>query len=224
MRPTIIIAAFNETYSIKKVVTTLRRKGYDDIIVVDDGSFDNTSEQAEKAGAIVLRHIINRGQGAALKTGIDYALLKGSALLVTFDADGQHNANEIDAMITPILNEETDITLGSRFLGRATNLPFLKWSVLKIGTFFVYLLYGIKLTDSQNGFRALSRKSALQIQITSDRMEHAGEIIGEIRRNKLRYKEVPVTISYTKYSLGKGQKASAAIALGIRMIIRRFIR
>ncbi len=223
-RSFIVIPAYNEEKKIFQVLVDLKKKGYNNIIVVDDGSSDKTIEIAKKTGVYVLEHIINRGQGASLKTGIDFALQKGAEIIVTFDADGQFLAEEISNVTEPIIKKEVDIVLGSRFLGKAINIPFLKKIVLKLGVFVVYLLYGIKITDSQSGFRALSRHAADRISITADRMEHAGEIFSEIMRNNLKYKEIPITVIYDKYSITKGQEWDRSFVLGIKMLLKRFIR
>ncbi len=217
----IVIAAYNEEKKIGSVLRELK-KSYKNIIVVDDGSKDNTYDVSLKEKVTVLRHVINRGQGAALKTGIDYALRKGADIIVTFDADGQFLVSEISKIIKPVEKKEADVSLGSRFLGKTINMPFLKKVVLKLGVFVVFLLYGIKVTDSQCGFRALSKNAARKIRITSNGMEHAGEIFWEIVRNNLSYKEIPITVIYDEYSLKKGQPWTRSLKLGIKMLIRRF--
>ncbi|MFH0876006.1 MAG: glycosyltransferase family 2 protein [archaeon] len=224
MKVFIIIAAYNEEKSISKVIKDLKKEGYSNIIVVNDGSSDSTQNKAEDAGAVVLTHVINRGQGAALKTGIDYAIFQGADIVVTFDADGQFLASEIKKVIEPIISDEADIVLGSRFLGSAKNIPLLKKIILKIGVIFVYLLYGIKVSDSQNGFRAMSRKAAEMININSNRMEHAGEILHEIRQKNLKYKEVPVTVIYSDYAIKKGQNWTHSFGLGLNMILKKLTR
>jgi len=221
MKLFIVIAAYNESKKIGSVLNDLKKK-YKNLVVVDDGSEDNTYEIAKKKKVYVLKHAVNRGQGAALKTGIDFALKKKADLIVTFDADGQFLVKEIKDIIEPIKKNKADVVLGSRFLGKAVNIPFLKKIVLKLGIFVVYVLYGIKITDSQSGFRAMSKKAAEKIKITSDRMEHAGDFFWEIMRNKLKYKEIPITVIYDKYSLKKGQKWTRSVVLGIKMLWRRF--
>jgi glycosyltransferase involved in cell wall biosynthesis len=218
----IVIAAFNEEKKIGSVLTELKNKGYKNIVVVDDGSTDKTFRISEKHNAFVLRHVINRGQGAALKTGIDFALTKNANIIVTFDADGQFVVDEIKKVITPIKKKNVDIVLGSRFMGKAVNIPILKKIVLKLGIFVVYFLYGISITDSQCGFRAMSNYAAKKIRLTSDRMEHAGEFFWEIEKNKLKYKEVPITVIYDNYSIKKGQNWLRSIELGTKMLLKRF--
>ncbi|MBD3313089.1 glycosyltransferase [Candidatus Woesearchaeota archaeon] len=220
----IVIPAYNEAESISQVIRGLRKEGYTNVVVVDDCSSDNTAETARKAGAAVLEHVINRGQGAALQTGTDYALEKGADIIVHFDADGQHDPKEIKDMMDPIKKGKVDVTLGSRFLRKGSNVPLLKRVVLKIGVIFTFFYSGILLTDTHNGFRALSSKAAGRIQINQDRMEHASEIIDQIKKKGIRYKEVPVTIRYTKYSRQKGQSALNSIKIAARLIWTKFLR
>ncbi|MEM4264026.1 MAG: glycosyltransferase family 2 protein [Candidatus Woesearchaeota archaeon] len=220
----IVIAAYNEEKNISRVVKGLQQAGYSNIIVVDDGSKDNTFAVAEKAGAIVLQHPINRGQGAALKTGIDYALLQGADIIVTFDADGQHRVEDLPAMIKPVAEGEVDITVGSRFL-KKTKVPLLRKILLKGSIMTIRMFYGIKMSDAHNGFRVMSRKAAEKIDITCDRMAHASEIIEEIHKKNLKYKEIPVTILYTKETLKKGHGSYlGAIKILARMIFKKFAR
>lgn len=200
----IVIAAYNEEKSVPKVISSLKNAGYKNIVVVDDGSKDATFKAAEKAGSIALKHPVNKGQGAALRTGINHALQQGAEIIVTFDADGQHRVEDLPAMIKPVADGRADITLGSRFLKR-TRVPLRRKILLKGSVWVIWLFYGIKMTDAHNGFRAMSRKAAQKIRITCNRMEHASEIIEEIKKRKLRYKEVPVTIIYTKETLRKGE-------------------
>ncbi|MBU0757907.1 MAG: glycosyltransferase family 2 protein [Nanoarchaeota archaeon] len=220
----VVIAAYNEQKTIGKVIMDLRKNGYNNIIVVDDGSKDKTSQIALKKNVFVLRHKINLGQGAALKTGIDFALEKGADIIVTFDADGQFLSKEIQKVILPIKKDKYDVVLGSRFLGTAKNIPILKKIVLKLGVVVVYMLYGIKVTDSQNGFRALSRYAAENIEIQNNRMEHAGEILHQIKKKKLKFCEVPITVLYSEYALKKGQSWSNSFNLGMKMLWKKISR
>ncbi len=215
----IIIPAYNEEKSIANVVKELKQNNYKNIIVIDDGSEDNTFKEAKKGNITVLKHILNRGQGAALKTGIDYALSNGADIIVTYDADGQHSPDDIKDIIKPIKNKKADITLGSRFL-KKNKIPFIRKLFLKGGAFIIFLMYGIKLTDSHNGFRAMSRKAAEKIEIKSDSMEHASEILEEIKKKRLKYKEIPVTIRYTDYSIKGGQKTLNSFKILFKMIFR----
>lgn len=220
----VIIAAYNEVKKIGAVIAGVKRAGHRNIIVVDDGSSDATAEVAARAGATVLRHALNRGQGAALKTGIDAALLRGAAYLVTFDADGQHDPNEIKDLLIPVQRGEIDVALGSRFLSKRSNIPWFKKLVLKGGILFTWVFSGVQLTDAHNGFRAMNRKAAAQIEIRQDRMEHASEIVDEIHRHKLRFREIPVTIKYTEYSIQHGQSPLNSIRIALNLMLRKLVR
>lgn len=205
-----MIAAYDEGVKIAEVVTELRTR-FEHVVVVDDGSHDDTADRAHAAGAIVLEHVVNRGQGAALQTGIAYALTRGAAVIVTFDADGQHQMSDIPAMVRPILSGEAEICLGSRFLKDADAVPWARRLLLSAAVVFTRLTSGVRLTDAHNGFRAFSAKAASRLDITLDRMAHASEIIDQIRQSGLTFREVPVRIRYTDYSRGKGQRSSAAL-------------
>lgn len=220
MKLFIVIAAYNEEKSIAEVIANLRRHNYNNIVVVDDGSKDKTYQIILKEKVHALRHIINRGQGASLKTGIDYSLQKGADIIITFDADGQHRVEDIPAMIKPIIKKECDATIGSRFL-KKTEMPLFRKITLKIGIIIMWLFYGVKMTDAHNGFRAFSREAAQKIEITSDRMEHASQIIEEIHKKSIKYKEIPVIIKYTDYSIEKG---SGGIKQAVRVFCRMFLR
>jgi len=220
MKLFIVIAAYNEEGSIPKVISKLKKAGYKNIVVVDDGSKDNTYAAIRKLGIHALTHIVNRGQGASLKTGIDYALKHGADIIVTFDADGQHRVEDMPAMIGPIIRKECDATIGSRFL-TDSKMPLARRITLKIGVMIMWLFYGVKMTDAHNGFRALSRDAAKKIEITSDRMEHASQIVEEIYKKKIKYQEVPVIINYTTYSMGKGH---GGVRQACRVFGRMFLR
>ncbi|MBI4150608.1 glycosyltransferase family 2 protein [Candidatus Woesearchaeota archaeon] len=221
----IVVAAYNEERAIGEVIKSLQAKHYNDIVVVDDGSKDRTSDIALEHGANVITHVLNRGQGAALKTGIDYALRQGADIIVTFDADGQHRVEDLPAMIKPVASGEVDVTLGSRFLQEGSNVPRIRKFWLRMGSFLFRVLYGVKLTDSHNGFRALSRHAAETIDIKADRMEHASEIIDQIGHHKLAYREIPIVIRYTEYSKAhSSQGMFPALKIFFRTITHKFLR
>lgn len=221
----VVIAAFNEEHAIADVLKGLRRAGYNDIVVVDDGSKDRTAEIATSNGAHVVRHVINRGQGAALSTGMGYALKNDADIIVHFDADGQQRVEDIAAMIAPIKRDEVDITLGSRFINKGSNVPSMRKFFLQAGAFLFLILYGVKLTDSHNGFRAFSRYAAEKVEIKADRMEHASEIIDQVSKHKLRYVEIPVIVRYTNYSKAHSkQGAFPAIRIFLRTLTHKFLR
>lgn len=218
----IVIPAFNEEKVIGSTIHALQNEGYSNILVVDDGSVDATAKIAQEAGAEVISHIINRGQGAALQTGIEYAReTYDPDVIVTFDADGQHRPEDIPVLVRPVIEEGFDIVLGSRFLNKETEVPYLRKLILKSGIIFTRFISNIKLTDTHNGLRALGRKSIDSIQITHRGMEHASDIIDEISRKNLKHTEVPVQIVYSEYSRQKGQKNFGFIKMGIKIIIKK---
>jgi glycosyltransferase involved in cell wall biosynthesis len=219
----VVIAAYNEAEVISRVVGELRAV-YPNVVVVDDGSSDDTWRSACGAGATVLRHAVNRGQGAALQTGISYALRAGAELIVTFDADGQHRVQDVAALAAPIAAGEVEICLGSRFLDDSDAVPLGRRMLLAAAIAFTRLTSGLRLSDAHNGLRAFSRRAAAGIDIQLDRMAHASELIDQIRGSGLSYREVPVRIRYTDYSLAKGQRSSAALRVAWDYLIGRLLR
>ena len=195
----VLIAAYNEASVISDVIKDVLLNVTNNVLVVNDGSSDNTAEIAKGAGAQVISHCDNLGQGAALQTGFSY--LKGIDFdyVVTFDADGQHMYEDIFVMVDALEKEQADIALGSRFLGRVENISKKKLLTLKAAIAFTNATSGVTLTDSHNGLRLLTARTVNEMFITQRGMAHASEIIDEIRRKKLKWCEVPVTIKYTEY-------------------------
>jgi glycosyltransferase involved in cell wall biosynthesis len=220
----IVIAAYSEQTRLAATLTRVLSEGYPNIVVVDDGSPDDTANAALVHPIWLLKHAINLGQGAALQTGIDFALDRGAEIVVTFDADGQHDATEISKIIEPIRNGTADIALGSRFLDLVGNVPFSRKLVLKAGVWFTRIFSNIQVTDTHNGFRAMSRSTAMQLNITQNRMAHASEILDRIRELRLRYVEVPVTIRYTAETLAKGQSSWNAIKIVLQLLMGKVVR
>lgn len=209
---------------MRQVVAGLINLGYM-VVLVDDGSDTPVILQLAGLPVHVLRHEVNLGQGAALQTGIEYALSKKADYIVSFDADGQHQPEDIPALLEPLLNNEADITLGSRFIsGAKHNMPAGRKIVLQIGRRINYLLTGLLLTDAHNGLRAMNRKAASLVQITENRMAHATELLTQIKKNKLRYKEIPVTIAYTEYSQKKGQTAWSSFRIFFDLLLNKLFR
>jgi glycosyltransferase involved in cell wall biosynthesis len=219
----IVIPAYNESTRLAGVINDLR-KDFPHVVVVDDGSRDETAQVAADAGCAVLRHIINRGQGAALQTGITYALRQGAEYVVTFDADGQHQKADLDAMLEPVVKGEVDVTLGSRFLDTRSEVPPLRRMLLQAARFFTWFTSGLYLSDCHNGFRVFSRKAAEALHIQQDRMAHASEIYDQIAAAGLRYREVPVTIRYTAETLAKGQRASNSVSVLFQYLFSKMSR
>ena len=219
----VVIPAFNEAVAIGSVIIGLRAYAAK-IVVVDDGSIDGTADAAREAGAIVLRHVINRGQGAALQTGIDYALRRGASIVVTFDSDGQHSPADVPTLIAPLRDGRADIVLGSRFLGSTESMPRLRRAVLHLAVLFTRMVSGLRVTDAHNGLRAFSRRGASLVHIQLDRMAHASELMDQIRRSGLMYTEVPVHVRYTEYSRQKGQRGVHAVRIAFDYFIGKFVR
>jgi glycosyltransferase involved in cell wall biosynthesis len=192
-------------------------------VVVDDGSGDGTADHAATAAAVV-RHPVNLGQGAALQTGIDYALHQGADVIVTFDADGQHRASDIERLVAALREAPADFALGSRFLGDAIALSTARRLLLRAATLFTQLTTGLRLTDTHNGLRAMTRHGAEKIRLRQNRMAHASEILAQIAASGLPYVEVPVRIEYTAYSLAKGQRLGDALAILLDLFARRLYR
>jgi glycosyltransferase involved in cell wall biosynthesis len=196
------------------------------VVVVDDGSNDSTWSILLDLPVYALRHPINLGQGAALQTGMTFALRQGAQVIVHFDADGQHRAEDIDLLIEPVLNGESDVVFGSRFLRRADSsaVPLLKRCLLRCATVFNGVMCGVWQTDAHNGFRALSPEAAKRICIHENGYAHASELVSQIQRLGLRYIERPTTIIYSEYSKAKGQSAWNALNIAIDLLLGRIFR
>jgi glycosyltransferase involved in cell wall biosynthesis len=202
----IVIPAFNEESVIQDVIREVQGAGYKNIIVVDDGSSDDTQAKAsELLGKMALKHKINRGKGGATKTGIEAAKLLDADIIVTIDGDGQHNPGDIQKLIAPIIENEYDVVLGTRLLN-PKGMPWYKIIANHVGNFFTWLLFGLWVTDSQSGFRAYSKHASEVINTKADRYEYDSEVIREIYIYKLKFTEVPITVRYTEYSMGKFHK------------------
>jgi glycosyltransferase involved in cell wall biosynthesis len=219
----VVIPAYNEGTVIFRVVSDVKRAGYS-VVVIDDGSSDTTAEQARAAGATVIQHPFNLGQGAALQSGIEYALTQAAECIVTFDADGQHRVSDISRLTEALVRERADFALGSRFLGQAPNLPPLRRLVLHAATAFTRLTTGLQLTDTHNGLRAMTRRGANAIKLRQNRMAHASECLAQIASSGLRYVEQPVTIEYSAYSLAKGQHVRDAVHILLDLFARKLYR
>jgi len=218
----VVIAAYNEAAVIHHVISDVACRGYS-VIVVDDGSSDRTAVAAHAAHRVI-RHPINLGQGAALQTGIDYALERGAEVIVTFDADGQHKAADIDRLLHALEKTQADFALGSRFLGSSIGLPPSRRWLLKAATLFTQLSTGLRLSDTHNGVRAMTRRGAGAIKLRQNRMAHASEILSQIAASGLNYVEVPVSIEYNVYSLAKGQGLTDALMILLDLFAHRLYR
>lgn len=189
------IPAFNEEKNIGSIVAKLKKK-YDHVIVCDDGSSDMTGIIASSLGAHVVKHEKNLGYGSAIKTIFNEAQKIEGDVLVTFDADGQHQISEIDSVLKPISENKADIVIGSRFLGKTTDLPTYRKIGIKTITGLTNVMTGSKITDSQSGFRAYAKKVLEEISPTESGMGISTEILIKASKKEMRITEVPITISY----------------------------
>ncbi|MEO8126255.1 MAG: glycosyltransferase family 2 protein [Bryobacteraceae bacterium] len=208
----VVIPAYNEASVIRTVLEGLRPLGCH-IVVVDDGSADGTGEAARLPGVNLLRHITNVGQGAAIQTGFVYCLRRGARYVGTFDADDQHDPESLRNMFRSLVETGSDVALGSRTLGSSQRIPLSRSLLLMAAVWFTWIHSGIRVTDTHNGLRILTAHAVRTLRLTQPRMAHASEILREIASRKLKFVEVPVTVRYTNYSLGKGQGLSGAFRI-----------
>jgi len=220
----IIVPAYNEAAALGRTLQPLLDAGYT-VVAVDDGSTDRTWEAMGQLPIVRLRHAANLGQGAALATGLVYAERHAATAAVTFDADGQHDPTQIPRLLDPIFAGEADVVLGSRFLDPrdARLVPPARRFVLKGGIAVNGLFTGVWLSDAHNGFRALSRRALEQIRLRENGFAHATEILEELRRTGLRYQEVPTRVTYSRYSLAKGQPSFNCLGILFDLAMRRVL-
>lgn len=225
MKLAILIPAFNEEKMIGAVLERLPKKitgvTRQEIIVVNDGSIDETSRIARRYGVTLISHWLNRGLGGALGTGFLYVKQQGFDCLVTFDADGQHHPDDIAPVIRPIIQKKADVAVGSRFLSRHGRMPWYRRIGILGMNVITYILFWVWATDSQSGLRAFSKKAINQIEIKSNKMEVSSEFFNEIQTKNLKMVEIPIRSIYTRYSLGKGQKNINGLRILSKLISHR---
>lgn len=221
----IIVPAYNEARSLPSTLGPLLRQGHS-IVVVDDGSTDDTWQVLATLPVVRIRHSLNLGQGAALETGMAYARRHEARAVVHFDADGQHDYKQIPEMLEPIESGEADVVLGSRFLRPedCARVPWVKRVILRIGIVVSWICSGVRLSDTHNGFRALSRRAIEAIRLREDGFAHATEILAEIKRHRLKYVERPVAVRYSDYSKAKGQSSVNALNIVIELFVRKLFQ
>lgn len=204
----LIIPCFNEGTVIGDVIRHARET-FPNIVAVNDGSSDNSAEEIHKAGAHLVNHPVNLGQGAAIQTGVEYARAQpGARYFVTFDADGQHQVKDVVAMLERLRNEPVDIIVGTRF-GRPRSaddqVPWIKRLVLKTVVLLSPRTRKLGLSDAHNGLRIFNKKVADELNIRMNGMSHASEFVAQMDERGWRVSEQPVDILYTDYSMSKGQ-------------------
>jgi len=221
----VVVPIYNEGPVIESSLTPLVDKGYS-VVAVDDGSTDDTWSIVRSLPIYSLHHTVNLGQGAALQTGMAFALGRSAEFIVHFDADGQHNLDDIEVLLDPLRKDEADVVLGSRFLRESDRraVPPGKRLLLRTGVIVNGLLTGVWLTDAHNGLRAFTRKAAARIDLHENGFAHATEILTQIRRQKLRVVERPTAIVYTERSMTKGQPMWNSIKIVLDILLRRIFR
>mgnify|MGYP001582864507 CR=1 FL=1 len=226
MKLLIGIPAYNEETTLDRVIKGIPKhlKSIDqiDVLVVDDGSTDGTKEIVQKNKVLLLRHLVNRGLGGALKTILAFASQKEYNFLVTLDADGQHDTSDISKILQPVISGKFDVVIGTRWKS-TSRVPISRYIVNKVANLVTLLLFGISTSDSQSGFRALNKKAICKIILISDGMEVSSEFFKEIFRNKLKFGEISVKNIYTEYSTAKGQKISNSANVFFQLLLR-FLR
>ncbi len=218
----VIIPVYNEAGVIADVVREVREV-FPNVVCVDDGSHDTSASEAADAGALVVRHLVNLGQGAALQTGLEFALARWPEVdyVVTFDADGQHRIEDAAAMVSEARRGEVDVVLGSRFLSDTQRIPPVRRVVLRGAVAFTRMTTGLPLTDAHNGLRVLTRSAASTIKLRLNGMAHASEILEVIAKQRLRWTEVPIQIVYNDYSQSKGQSSINAVNIVFELLVNR---
>lgn len=219
MKIVALIPAYNEETTIASVLTRTQ-PFVDQIIVVNDGSSDRTAQIAQTHGATVMSHIINRGLGAAIGTGFAAAKQIGADVVITLDADGQHDPIEIKTFVQAI-EGGADVVIGSRMLTGFKGMPWYRQVAQILGNLVTFFLFGAWVTDSQSGFRAFTKHALSKIQIKTNRMEVSSELVAETKRHRLQLVEVPIKAIYTEYSLSKGQSFFVGIKTLIKLVLRR---
>lgn len=210
----IIIPAKDEAPRLRRVLKEIFQLGFKNVVVVDDGSKDNTGAIALEQGATLLTHAVNLGPGAATQTGVSYALALNAEIIVTIDADAQHDTSHIQKLLEPIEVINLDVVIGSRFISPQPGIPVSRILYNRIANIFTFLYTGILLTDSQSGFKAMHRRFAKHIHIKFNGFEFCTEFIGMMKKHSAKYKEVPVRVIYSRETMEKGQ----SFLNGIKML------
>lgn len=216
----VVIPLFNEAQVIAEVVSHVKTV-FPHVVCIDDGSSDNSVQEARRAGAVVIEHPINLGQGAALQTGFDFALTDRAMVdIVTFDADGQHSIEDAVAMVHLLQSQQLDVVIGSRFLDSRTQLGVAKRIVLKMAALFTRITTGMSLTDAHNGLRVISRDTLSRFSLKQNRMAHASEIVDIFSELKVNWAEYPTHIVYSEYSKAKGQSLLNSVNILVELLFK----
>jgi UDP-N-acetylglucosamine---dolichyl-phosphate N-acetylglucosaminyltransferase len=222
MKVFIVIPAYNEEKKIGHVIKELKSYGYKNILVVDDGSKDRTSQISKSLGAFVVKHLMNMGYGGASITGMESAFRLGADIAIAVDADGQHDVTDIAKVIMPIKKGEAQVVIGARTLNRK-EMPWIRRFGNGCLTFLTFLMFGVWTKDSQSGFRAVHKDAWKKMKIKSSGFEYASEMIKEIGRNNIKFAEVPIHVIYSEYSMSKGQSIIGGVRTFWAMMKRRLL-
>jgi len=214
-----VIPVFNEATVVGKVIHSVREAGYS-VVCVDDASSDGSATAIIEAGADLVQHATNLGQGAAIQTGVEYALRSGASYIVTFDADGQHQLIDAEGMLAVAQRDNLAFVFGSRFLDYRTKPGLFKVAVLRVAAWFTRKSTGMELTDAHNGLRVIRADAAAHLDLFQDRMAHATEIVRQLGRTGLPWAEYPVHVLYTDYSKAKGQSMWNSVNILVDLIFR----
>ncbi len=217
-----VIPAFNEGKRVAQVVADAR-KFADRVLVVDDGSTDNTGAVSQEAGATVIRHVQNAGPGAATMTGIEAARRMGATVLITLDADGQHDPRDIPLLLKPIEENRADIVFANRF-GRRNRIPFIRRLFNGIGNVLTLLAAGKWVSDSQCGFKVFGSKSLAEVDLRMNGFEFCTEIVREAAQRRWRIAQVPSKVIYSEYTMAKGQSFANGVKTALKILLRSFLR
>jgi polyprenyl-phospho-N-acetylgalactosaminyl synthase len=217
-----VIPAYNEASRIASVVADAS-KHVQKVIVVDDGSSDETALNAQKAGAVVIRHPDNSGAGAATMTGLEAARRMGAEAVVTLDADEQHDPGDIPALLQPVTAGEADIVFANRF-GQRNKIPFIRRVFNGLGNIVTLMATGLWVSDSQCGFKVFGPKALKQVDLKMSGFEFCTEIVREVSQHRWRMKEVPSKVRYSEYTLAKGQSFANGVRTAFKILLRSFLR
>lgn len=222
----VIVPFYNEDLEVLKTSVSGLLNHFENIVLINDGGPEQMITKLDQFPVYYLRHAINLGQGAALQTGMEFALENGATIIVHFDADGQHDPQDAVLMVEQLKNENLDVVLGSRFLKKehSAMVPLIRRILIKTGIFINFIFTGLWMTDAHHGLRVVHKRMAENICFRENKQLHATEILSIIKNNKFSYKEHPAKVSYTTYSIKKGQNNLQFVNILKDLIISRFIK
>ena len=220
----VVIPCYNEAPVVRGVIESVRRH-FPNVVAVDDGSRDGSAAHIRAAGARLVQHPVNMGAGAAYQTGVEFALRDPAAqLFITFDADGQHQAEDAVAMVAHLRSADVEVLIGSRFLGSVDGLSFSRRALLKAAVIFERATSGVALTDAHQGLRVFRRSFAQVLDLKSHDMSWASEFLTRMVEHSTTYEEFPVHVEYTDYSRSKGQRSINSVNIGVDVLINKLLR